>query len=124
MQDHAGGRGSGGGQPAPKKLKVHNVGADGRYATSRTNKPICPGFTAGTCTGSAPNHVCPVNPNFVHLCNKCLDWRHGRNACSLTTATPMPPIIALQNKGGKGGKQSGKGKGGKKGKGKGSKWQY
>ena len=124
VQETGGGKGGWGAPPPQKKLKVHNVGADGLYATSRSNKPICPGFTAGTCTGATQsNHFCPVNPNFVHQCNKCLDWRHGGSGCSLTTATAMPNAVAHQNKGGKGGKQ-GKGKGGKKGKGKGGKWQY
>ena len=83
---------------------VHN----GYYTHNRQGRPICEEFQNNTCT-KGPS--CPKS----HVCNRCLDNRHGSRypqTCMATepapTSAPPPP----QNKG----KGKGKGKkGGKKG---------
>ena len=93
------------GAPAAKKARtsasradqVHNVDANGRYTTNRSNIAVCPAFQDGTCTHS---RSCNAG---VHQCNICLANDHG-----------------AKGHGKKGSGSGGKGRGGgKKGRGKG-----
>ena len=72
---------------------------NGYYTHNRSGKPICDEWQVGTCT--RPN--CPK----AHVCNLCLDNRHGSRSPQQCTAPPP-----AEHRGGKGGKgKGGKGKG-------------
>ena len=108
--------------PAKKaKLKLANI-VDGRYATSRNNHPLCPGFNAGTCTTTVRGVWCAANPTMMHLCNICLGT-HGsfdRAKCGHESIPSTSATKAAAKGGGRGGGAKGWGKGGGKcGKGKG-----
>lgn len=52
----------------PQKARVHNV-QEGVFMTSRTNKPLCEGWSLGTCTDTHPGtRACRANPSQMHLC--------------------------------------------------------
>ena len=95
--------------------KVHNV-VDGHHQTTRTNKPLCWAWSSGGCF-KGKGIVCPKHPGRVHLCSRCLDWRHPASECE--KAEPEEPewykSINADN---------GKNTGGKGGKGKRGKKQY
>lgn len=96
----------------PNTERVHNVEGN-NFTTNRRGIKLCASFQEGTC--ETQNGKCP-NGAGAHQCSRCLDFKHGLNACVRTDypATTMPKWAAA------GGKGKGKGK---KGKGRGN-WQY
>ena len=106
-------------QPPPKaptkkanNNKGHHV-TNGAYTHTRTGKAICKAFQQGDCQHGGMTHTC----NYAHVCDKCLDNRHGSgydyqaNKATQCSKNPSLPSGA--------GGAGGKGKGGRKGKGKG-----
>jgi len=97
----------GGGNPPPAQ-RLYNTGADGKWSTNRSGKPLCPDYQMGTCHGN----YCSKNSAHVHQCAICLAPDHGSSGHA----------AAMSAKGEGKGKGKGKGKKGKgKGKGK-SQW--
>ena len=102
-------------KPREPVQKQHNV-KDGQYTTSRNGTKLCWGFNAGTCLQADGQHRCAKNPQFLHICSKCLQPKHTALQCYAQIQTPNWFLNRGKGKGDKGG-DKGTGKKGYKGQG-------
>jgi hypothetical protein len=86
--------------PRGKQEVVGGVVVDGHYVNNRRGHSLCHAFNKGTCEPSTNNAQCPKNPEWRHLCSKCLASNHGAHLCKEKSPDGKPKFS-----GGKGGRR-------------------
>ncbi len=72
--------------------RVHQV-AGGLFTANRKGVALCSAFQSGQCAGQN----CPQG--LAHQCAKCLEQRHGANACTGQNRAGTPPKGGVQGRG-------------------------
>jgi hypothetical protein len=105
------GTGSGGPPTKPRPTgRAHSV-VNGRFTANRRMTPICVGFQSEACKWSR-SIQCPTGDGTIHQCAVCLSADHGADHPSTCTRQASIPSTKRDGggKGGKGGKNKGRGK--------------